>query len=295
MIFRPFIRTGLMFHLVVATALGSISTLCFILALQEEGGNTFVFLLLLGLTLAVPLPLVVYRAYALVRASYAINREGLSLRWGLRAEDIPLPEVEWVRMAIDLASDLPMPWLRFPGAVRGTRNHPDLGRIEYMAAETQNLVLVATAEVVYAVSPADPSAFLQAMKEALEMGSPSPLASYSAAPGTFLRRVWGDGAARFLILLSIALALILLVATALVIPGRAQISLGYDASGSPMPGGPAERLFLLPALGWIMIVLSLLGGLYYYRKEEGLPLAYLYWGSGLATLFLLLAAILLMK
>jgi len=44
---------------------------------------------------------------------------GLRLRWGLRAEDIPLPEIEWIRPASDLGFHLPKPFLSMPGALLG--------------------------------------------------------------------------------------------------------------------------------------------------------------------------------
>lgn len=292
MIFRPYTRTGLMVHLVLTVALVSMAALCIVLALQEASGTTFFTLLLMGLLLASPLPLVAYRMAAMLRASYAIGREGLRLRWGLRAEDIPLPEVEWARPASDLPYELPLPFLRLPGAVLGTRQHPDLGKIEFLASEAHNLLLVATPQTIYAISPADAGAFLQALRNALEMGSPSPLPSYSAVPGTFLRRVWNDLPARVVILLSLALTAGLWLAALLVVPGRGEISLGFDAAGQPIPAGPAERLFLLPVLGLFLVAVDVIAGLFFYRQEEKRPLAFLFWAGGPITPALLLLAVL---
>lgn len=53
------------------------------------------YLLLAGLCL-LPLPLLVYRFRALQRAHYILERDGIRLRWGLRAEDIPMDQVDWV-------------------------------------------------------------------------------------------------------------------------------------------------------------------------------------------------------
>jgi hypothetical protein len=52
----------------------------------------------------VPVPFLGYRAYALLRADYYIDRDSLAMLWGLRVEDIPLTDIEWVRPASDVAA-----------------------------------------------------------------------------------------------------------------------------------------------------------------------------------------------
>ena len=158
--------------------------------------STFVVLLLLTILFYLPIPMAIYRAYALANAAYTLERDGLRLRWGLRAEDIPLPEIEWIRPASDLGFHLPKPFLSMPGALLGARGLSELGTVEFVASEEKTLLLVAASRKIYAISPADPDAFLQSFQRAIELGSLAPLPSYSSQPVAFVARVWRDVSVR---------------------------------------------------------------------------------------------------
>jgi hypothetical protein len=69
---------------------------------NAQVGPTFVLYLLMGFLRSRPSPSFGYRAYALLRADYYIDRDSLAILWGLRVEDIPLTDIEWVRPASDL-------------------------------------------------------------------------------------------------------------------------------------------------------------------------------------------------
>lgn len=290
--FLPSRRRGLIFHSGVFLLLGGGSGFCFWLAVEQQVGSYFMLLLLAGVALAAPLPWIVYRGYALLQARYSLERDGLRLRWGLRAEDIPLPQVEWVRPAGELGLPLRLPSLRWPGAILGVRHIDGLGAVEFMASEEETMLLVATPQKVYAISPAEPRRFQSAFQRVIEMGSPTPLASFSALPAAFLQRVWADRSARMLMLSGLALTLILFLLTGLLIPNRPSVSLGYNAVGEPLPPAPPERLLLLPVLAGLMLAVNLVGGLFFYRRSDWRPIAYLLWGcSALAPLLLIIAAL----
>ena len=119
LVFRPPRRRGVLFHSAVIAALGASSALTFLLGLNQHIGAYFVLFLIVSLLLFAPLPWIFYRTYSLIRAHYSLGRDGLRLRWGMRAEDIPLPDIEWVRRPADLAAAVPMPRMRWPGAIWG--------------------------------------------------------------------------------------------------------------------------------------------------------------------------------
>lgn len=290
--FPPARRAGIILHVIalLLTAIGSGVSLW--LAFQQEVGVTFVLLVLLTVLLFVPLPLVAYRGYALLTARYGVERDGLRLRWGLRAEDIPLPDIEWVRPASDLAFDLPMPRLSWPGAILGGLNVRDLGPVEFMASDKSLLLLLATPKRVYAISPADPVGFVRAFQYATEMGSLSPIESFSTRPASFLRSVWGDRPARFLVLGAAALTAALFVLVSLSIPALPSISLGFTSTGQLLQPGPATRLLLLPVLGALAFVVDALGGAFFYRFDPWRPVSYLMWASSALTSAILLMAVL---
>ncbi len=293
-VFPPNRRLGLIFHAAAALILLGAAALVFFQVYQREVGQVFITGILLAVILVSPLPILVYRGYALAQASYALDRDGLRIRWGLRAEDIPLPQIEWVRPADELGFRLPLPFLQWPGAVVGWRKVEGLGPVEFIASDVRNLLLVATPEKVYAISPADERSFVRTYRRIIELGSLTPIPSRSVLPAAFLERVWHDHLARYMIIAGMGLTMLLLVVSVLLIPAHATVFLGYDAAGLPLEPVSSERLLLLPLLGGVEYVVSLLVGLYFYRLNEQRLAAYLVWGSSiLLPLLLLLAAIMI--
>jgi hypothetical protein len=258
----------------------------------DQGADSFLLLVVAAVALFIPLPVIVYRAYALMQASYALERDGLRLRWGLRAEDIPLLDVEWVRPADELGYTLPLPVFTWPGALLGTRHVEGLGEVEFMAAGLEGLLLVATPNKVYAISPADGRSFLRVYQRITEMGSISPIAAYSAQPAAYLQRVWTDQAARGLALAGLAATAVLFIASGIIISIRDTISLGFDPQGLPVEPGPAERLLLLPVVAVILYMVDLIGGLFLYRFVERRAVAYLLWAGSIVTPVALLLSVL---
>ncbi len=99
--FRPPRRRGLIFQIGAALVFFGAGGLTFWLSMEQQVGLYFIVFLLVSLLFLAPVPLIIYRAIALGRATYRLEREGLRLRWGLRAEDIPLNTIEWVRPAAE--------------------------------------------------------------------------------------------------------------------------------------------------------------------------------------------------
>ncbi len=276
--FEPPRRRGLLAHLgLLAGCLGASATF-FSLATRSALGLGFVLLLLGALACALPLPLVGYRLAALMRGGYEVSRDGLRLHWGWRAEDIPIHAILWAELAEDLVQPLTLPRLRWPGALVGSTRHPDAGEVEFMAAEAESLIVVGTAERTYAISPADPAAFLRTYQIELERGSLAPLKPWSARPDFLLADVWQIPLARGFLLTLILLNLLLFVWVGLAVPGLETVSLGYTPSGALENPVPAAQLFLLPVVNLGLGLASLLVASAYHRQRADHPLAYALWG-----------------
>jgi hypothetical protein len=288
--FLPPRRTGLIFHIATGLVLSGTAALVFLLVNQRAAGSNFVLGILFSVLLAAPLPLLVYRGYALTQADYTLDRDGLRLRWGLRGEDIPLPLIEWVRPANEMGFRLPLPFLQWPGAVLGKRKIEGLGEVEFIASDLRTLLLVATPEKIYAISPADQRGFIRSFRQIIELGSLTPIPSYSVLPAAFLERVWSDRPARWMMLVGLALTLVCFFLAGLLIPARQSVFLGYDANRLPLDPVTPERILLLPLLGSVTYVIDLLAGLFFYRRDEQRIIAYLLWGSSVLTPILLLLA-----
>ena len=289
--FDPPRRRGVLFHLAVLIALLALAGWLFIQATQAELGPLFLFYLLGALFLAVPLPVFFSRLMALNRGYYLLERDGVRLRWGMRAEDIPMTDILWVRLGEGLLEPLSLPAPRWPGAVLGQRLHAEVGEIEFMAASTENLVLIGTPQRVYAISPGDRNQFLRAFQLQTEMGSLSPLPAFSAHPTFLLADVWGSPVARIFFVFSLVLSLALFMWVGLAVPGLETVALGFSASGAPVTALPAVQLFLLPVLNILLFLGTFVLSLYFHRQSSTHPLAYLLWFSSALTNVLFLSAI----
>lgn len=289
-IFYPARKKGLLVQIGAGLLLTAASAVCFWQLSVQEAQASFVWLLMAGVVFLLPLPVVLYDIYALSSAHYTLERDGLRLRWGLRGEDIPLQEIEWLRNAQELGFPLPLPPLSVPGAILGRRNVEGLGRVEFLAADAQNLLLIATPLKVYVISPADPRAFTRAFRRATELGSLSPMKAFSTEPVVFLRQILADRVVRVLLALSGFLAVALLVVVALQLTGRETIALGFDSRGLPREPVPAQQLLLLPLLGTVILTADLLGGIFLYHRWKQHLIAYLLWGSSALTSLLLIVA-----
>ncbi len=286
--FPPQKRRGIIMHSVILLALLSISIIGFIILSRSQVGPAFLTALLIAIGTFILIPFFGYRLYALMRANYKLDRDSFSIHWGLRVEDIPLSDIEWMRPAGDLTNPLILPAFRLPGSIVGVRRHPDLGVVEFMASEEKDLLLVATAKRVYVISPKDANALTQTFARATELGSLSPVTGKSEFPSFVIAQAWEAPLTRFLWLGALFLNIGMLVWAALIIPSLKSISLGFNATGAPLANAPAVQLILLPITSLLLSVTGWSAGLYFYRWEKERALAYIVWASNMASCFLFL-------
>ena len=290
-LFPPSKRPGLIFHGILLAILLTISIWGFINLSRQAVGVNFAIYLLVGLVAFAPIPLLSYRAFALFRAEYVLNRDSLELRWGLRDEEIPLMDIEWVRPIEDLTYPLSFPSAVLPGALLGLRRHRDLGIVEFIASDRRNLLLVATAKRVYAISPADPAEFTQTFSRAAELGSLSTAKPKSIYPSFVLAKAWRSGLVRYLWLAALFLNIGLIVWTSLLIPSLTQVALGVGP-GRSAGAVPSSQLVILPLLSSFLAMTGWAAGLYFYRWENQQALSVIIWASSALTSLLFLVAVL---
>jgi hypothetical protein len=290
--FPPSKRFGLVVHGIIILVLAVISAWGFINIARTQLGPMFVNFLLTGILGFAPIPFLAYRAYALLRADYYIDRDSLAMLWGLRVEDIPLTDVEWVRPATDLSHPLSLPRFRLPGAILGTRRHADLGLVEFIASDSRNMILIATAKRVFAISPKDANSLIRTFARATEMGSLLPAEPKSVYPSFILTQAWESPLVRFMWVSGLILNIGLVIWVALLIPSLGQISLGFSPFGAPLEPAPSIRLILLPLLSGLLFIAGWGMGLYFYRWDMQRMLANIIWISGTLSALLFLIAVL---
>ena len=289
--FPPPKRRGLIIHGVVILILAAIAAAGFINLTRAEVGPTFLVSMLVALVSFIPIPFFIYRAYALMQADYHLDRDSLAIKWGLRVEDIPLTDIEFIRSADDLTVPLSLPSLPLPGGLIGIRRHPDLGVVEFLASDARRLLLVATAKRVFVISPENPSALTQTFARATEMGSLTPTESKSVYPSFVVTQAWSSGLARYLWLTTLFLNLGLFIWESLIIPTTPRVALGSQFAGSTLETVPSSQLIIFPVASLLLSVIGWVAGLYFYRWEKERVLAFVVWGSSMLMSLSFLIAI----
>lgn len=289
--FPPQRQRGLALQTSLLLGLSAVTAIAIWRASLSAIGLTLVVYIIIAALAFLPLPFLAYWLYALTRANYRLDRDQLILSWGLRLEQIPISDIEWVRPASTMGKSFPLPLLALPGSVLGIRRHAELGTIEFLASEVKSLLLVATAKKVFAISPEDPAGFMESIQHAIEMGSLTPASPQSLYPSFVVVQAWESPLARYLWLAGIFLNLGLLVWVSLMIPGLRQVPLGFLPSGGPSPAVPGVGLILLPALSIGLFIFGWVAGLFFYRSRERRILAEIVWGGGVLCAFLFLLAV----
>src|SRR5512141_1283410 len=97
-VFYPAKSRAVIFHLLSLIILLAGGVFGMAQATRSPAGPVFLLNLLLALVSVSLVLLLAYRLYALWTASYSLERDGIHLRWGFRAEDVPIDAVLWVRL-----------------------------------------------------------------------------------------------------------------------------------------------------------------------------------------------------
>jgi hypothetical protein len=285
-------RHGRTIHILLMLVMAVSTGILALLAYRQPLGLVFTGLVVLAVLAFIPIPILAYRLYSLARANYSLDRDQLTLTWGLRLEQIPVSDIEWVRPLSAMPKPFPMPVVRLPGGLLGLRHHPDLGPIEFLASDQKSLLLVATSRKIFAISPDAWEDFLQDVQHAIELGSLSPALPQSVYPSFVVAQAWESALARYLWLAGFFVNIGLLAWVSLMAPSLGQVSLGFLPSGAARPPSPGLALILLPIVSILFYLAGWGTGLVLYRHEDRRPMAFILWASGLISSLLFLLAVL---
>jgi hypothetical protein len=278
---RPASRRGIIVHLGLVLIILAASGYLLWTALIQQVQGFFILYLIACVVVFLPIPFFLYRLFSLLRAKYTLSRDGLSIQWGLRTEDIPMGEIEWIRLPEDIATKIPTPRLVLPGAILGVRTHRDLGKIEYIASDSREIVLIATNKQVFAISPRNISTFQKDFQRFSEMGSITPIPEQSSQPQFIITALYENKYARGLLFSSAILSLLLLIVISFIIPTRDTVPLGLEAIGTNRQESSSERLILLPLLSLFVFFIDFGLGSYLFRKKGFKSAAYIIFSASL--------------
>jgi hypothetical protein len=213
--------------------------------------------------------LLVYRVVGSWTLAYELDRNGLYILWAGNRATIPLGQIERVDVGAPDAR-LPLSPLRGVGYYRGRGRTAD-GRTLHLFA-TRSLarsLVLHTATDAYAISPADPDAFVQDLEQRRNLGAVKPLAAALEPGRIFFYAFWNDALVRRALVVALALNLLLLGFLASRYPGLGStVQMRFNAAGDLAELRPRHQVLFLPLAAFVVSLLNTGVGLTIYAREQ---------------------------
>jgi Domain of unknown function (DUF1648)/Bacterial PH domain len=223
-----------------------------------------------------------YRTIGAFTLEYWVDRNGVTLVWGLTRQIIPMAAIQRIqRGATAVGIDRLWPW-HWPYTERRRLWGADVGVVSSYATRplSEQVILVTDGES-YGLSPADPAKFLATIQSRYALGVARPLRSELQRPPLWTWRLWRDRVAQMLIVAGLAGVLLMFGILAFRYPSLpADVPLHFDVNGIPDRIAAKSGLFALPFIGMLVWLVNLVAGIWLYRRYQ-LGAAYLLWGGAL--------------
>jgi len=223
--------------------------------------------------------LIAYWVYGLAGARYTLDRNALIIHWGTSQQIIPTGAIERVFTGDELKGNVHFYGGRWPGHWVGYGELEEGGATLFYATQPlAEQVFVATPGLTYAVSPAQRDAFLESLRQRVEMGPTQAVEQSSQRPSILDWPIWQDWLG--LTLLGVgSVALVLLLATVSYrFPSLPTlIPLHFGPTGTPDRLGPRVEIFRVPLIGFVSLFFNgILGSVLYSRSRVA---SYMLWGT----------------
>ncbi len=232
------------------------------------------------------LPLLInlaYRTWQALTLEYWVDRNAVTIRWANARQIIPMGEIK--RVVQGGLDDLGQPrWVHWPAdSVRHTQV---LGLLDVRMLASKPLeqcILIETNGGVFAISPEDETAFLEALQSRYQFG-PARLVELEHVHTTSLGDFLGHNPASWL-LLGIGLFGVLALIGVLMVrfPGLPdEMVMQVNSDGLPVSIRSKTSLFLLPAIGFLAWFINGAGGLWMAARKQPTG-AYMLWGGAIVV------------
>lgn len=289
--FPPIRKKGLIYHSVLIGLVTIIALFSLVQIITSEVGLFLSLNIVLLILSGIFIPILAVRLYGLYKANYRLDRNFLQVDWGLRMERIPVSDIEWVKHISAFRDPVRMPVFRIPGGILGELTDRNLGKVEYLAADMEHLVLVGTAKMVFAVSPEDTTHFIQAFNRIFEMGSLEVGQGNSQYASMVIVGAWNSQLNRFAWILNLLLNISFFLWVSLIAPGYSSIALGFNVLDNVVDRVPGQQLILLPTLSIFLSIFAFILGLIFYQNPKRQLLARMVWMANVLLTLLFLASL----
>jgi hypothetical protein len=260
------------FSLVLATIGRPVSGLSFVIVLW----------VLTSLVIAAYLA---YRTWGAFTLEYWVDRDAVTLVWGLTRQVVPLEHIGRVQVGVDAQDESrPRPW-HWPCAHRRRMQCTDgLGVVNaYATRPLREQVLLETAGESYSLTPQDAQGFVHALQVRHALGPTRTVLPHIERPPLWTWPLWRDEVALALIGFGLLGLLLMFGVLCFRFPYlSSDLPLHFDVNGQPDRIEAKSGLFALPIIGLIAWAVNLGAGIILYRRvQQGA--AYLLWGGALVV------------
>lgn len=221
--------------------------------------------------------ILLFGASGLRSASYRVDRNAITIRWGRVQQVIPLGDVEKILRGTELGKVTRFRGLRWPGCWVGRGWVEDVGTVQFFCTSALDRHLIITTPVSsYAISPQAPEKFVDLLETQRAMGVVEPREHRLTQPR------WGqrDRVGAALLVLGGVLNLCLYIFVGARYGGLPHsVPLHFDLAGLPDRVAPPSQLFVMAGLGSVAWMLDGALGAILYRRIGAAMAAYLLWGA----------------
>ena len=267
--------------------LSGISVGSILIANTMENAGFRILLIILGILFLLPIFYFILLLFQITRSKYLIDREGLTIIWGLQKMVIPLNEIEWIRPYDQMGYSIPLPALAKLGIFSGRLFTPELGEVLFFATRQQDAYLIGTKQEMVFISPANPGAFQKGLQEAIYLGSITPPQRKSISFDSPMKNIRANLGLYVPLSIGLLLTLILFILYGFLSSQRESIQIGTTRFE------PASNLLLIPILSAVFNLLDIIISPVIYKKEALKPYAILLSYSGFFLSAFLILSILI--
>lgn len=242
----------------------------------------FILLLLIVLSLFL-LVLLCYWLYGLLWSGYHLDRNALVIRWGATTQVVPMESVTAVLSGEQATHIHRFRGPLWPGLRVGFGEVEEVGPTLFFATGSlSKQVIVTTPALAYALSPADPTAFIATLRQRLSMGPTQSVEQMSQQPAVLTWSFWNDRLGIALVASALLLLLGIFGYIWMRYPSLADLQpLHFDATGQPDRWGTRAQVFTLPFIGMLALITN--GGLGFLLYDRERPASYLLWSGAIAV------------
>lgn len=224
--------------------------------------------LLVSLILVVTMVVMAYRVATAFTLTYAVDRNGLYIRWLGSSVAISLQAIQSIEQGVrlpmgsgSLFADL--------GYLHGQVQLADGRRLHRFTTQPlANSLLVYTAKEVYAISPQDPTTFIQDLEQRQRIGAAQIRSLEVEVQRPFIYLFWEDPFIRVSLLAAVGVNLGLVGWLMNIYPDLpALIDLRANALGTPTTMAPGYQILMLPMVGALLGLLNSAIALLLYQRE----------------------------